>query len=103
MDEPRTRSGRDAARRARASPHPHLRSNARRTIQDALGRIASVHDIPIPLDCTDGFNEAYYGRPERLLDDGARLACSAWSLVPDETRDAYVEHLRRDLQDGAWD
>jgi hypothetical protein len=37
--------------------------------------------IPIPLDCTDGFNEAYYGRPKALLGPLARLSCSAWSLV----------------------
>ena len=36
--------------------------------------------VPIPLHCKDGFNEAYYGRPERFLDDGPRLACSAWSF-----------------------
>jgi len=72
------------------------------TIQDALGRMASVRDVPIPLDCTDGFNEAYYGRPERLLDDGARLACSAWSFVSDEVREEYVDSLRRDLRNGAW-
>jgi SAM-dependent methyltransferase len=72
-------------------------------IRACLG--ASVHEVsvPIPLDCTDGFNEAYYGRPERLLDDGARLACSAWSLVSADIRGASVEHLRRDLEDGTWD
>jgi len=37
--------------------------------------------VPIPLLCQDGFNEAYYGRPEKLLDDEARPACSAWSFV----------------------
>jgi SAM-dependent methyltransferase len=59
--------------------------------------------VPIPFDCSDGFNEAYYGRPEQLLHDGARLACSAWSFVSAETRDGYVDHLRRDLASGAWD
>jgi hypothetical protein len=59
--------------------------------------------VPIPLDCTDGFNEAYYGRPEHLLDEGARSACSAWSFVDVEARDQYVEHLRRDLESGRWD
>ena len=34
------------------------------------GRARSVL-VPIPLDCTDGFNEAYYGRPEGLLDPGS--------------------------------
>ena len=74
-----------------------------RAILGALGGSASEYSVPIPLDCTDGFNEAYYGRPERLLDDGARLACSAWSFVPAELREQYVAHLQRDLLSGAWD
>jgi SAM-dependent methyltransferase len=85
-----------------------LAAEARR--YPALGRIGavlggrvSVVPVPIPLDCRDGFNEAYYGRPERLLDDGARLACSAWSFVSTATAQAYVDHLRRDLADGSWD
>jgi hypothetical protein len=59
--------------------------------------------VPIPLRCLDGFNEAYYGRPERLLDERARTACSAWSLVSEATRKGYVEKLRQSLADGTWD
>ena len=66
------------------------------------GRVEEVR-VPIPLDCRDGFNEAYYGRPERLLDERARLACSAWSFVDAQTRERYVDHLRRDLEEGHWD
>jgi len=69
----------------------------------ALGGRAEVEQVPIPLDCVDGFNEAYYGRPERLLDAGARQACSAWSFVPPEAAEGYVEALRTDLESGAWD
>ena len=68
-----------------------------------LGGTREIVPVPIPLLCRDGFNEAYYGRPERLLDPGARLACSAWSFVSEETAAGYVEHLRRDLTSGAWD
>lgn len=68
-----------------------------------LGGAAEILPVPIPLQCRDGFNEAYYGRPERLLDPAARLACSAWSFVSEETSARYVEDLRRDLQSGAWD
>ncbi len=39
--------------------------------------------MPIPRDCTDGFCEAYYGRPEGLLNPSARSACSVWSFVDD--------------------
>jgi hypothetical protein len=73
-------------------------------IAETLGaETTTVTRVPIPLDCTDGFNEAYYGRPELLLDPGARQANSAWSFVEPEQREAYTEHLRRDLDSGAWD
>jgi SAM-dependent methyltransferase len=37
-------------------------------IRTALGGRTEVIPVPIPLDCTDGFLEAFYGRPEALLD-----------------------------------
>jgi SAM-dependent methyltransferase len=73
------------------------------TVVSALGGKATVLPIPIPLNCKDGFNEAYYGRPERLLEDGARLACSAWSFVDRSLCDDYIQHLGRDLDEGIWD
>ena len=57
----------------------------------------------MPLDCTDGFNEAYYGRPEALLDPAARLSCSAWSFPGPEVHDRFTRELTRDLADGRWD
>lgn len=72
-------------------------------ITEVLGGRSTVAPVPIPADCTDGFNEAYYARPERLLDPGARRACSAWSFVTPELREQYADHLRRDLASGAWD
>lgn len=72
-------------------------------IRAGLGTEIDIVPVPIPLDCRDGFNEAYYGRPEMLLDDKARLSCSAWSFVPPETASAYVDALRTALETGAWD
>ncbi|MFE4265354.1 class I SAM-dependent methyltransferase [Streptomyces sp. NPDC056883] len=69
----------------------------------ALGGTGTIRTVPIPLDCTDGFNEAYYGRPELLLDPAARQACSAWSFVDDAVREHFDRTLRRDLASGAWD
>jgi SAM-dependent methyltransferase len=68
-----------------------------------LGSRVQVLSVPIPLDCTDGFNEAYYGRPAALLDRGARLSCSAWSFVDDTVHDRFTAELSRDLADGTWD
>ncbi|MFD0147349.1 MULTISPECIES: class I SAM-dependent methyltransferase [unclassified Streptomyces] len=72
-------------------------------ISAALGGTVTVETVPIPLDCTDGFNEAYYGRPEMLLDPSARQACSAWSFVDDAAREHFDTTLRRDLDSGSWD
>jgi hypothetical protein len=72
-------------------------------IADALGRDIEVGVVEIPLDCTDGFNQAYYGRPELLLDAGARRANSAWSFVGDDIEQRFVRDLSRDLDEGAWD
>jgi SAM-dependent methyltransferase len=68
-----------------------------------LGGTGEVSAIPIPLDCRDGFNEAYYGRPEMLLEEGARLSCSAWSFPEASLVERYVESLRHALRSGAWD
>ena len=69
----------------------------------ALGGDIEVQPVPIPLDCIDGFNEAYYGRPEMLLDPGARLSCSAWSFVEPARVVRFEAELRRDLDSGQWD
>lgn len=72
-------------------------------IAGLIGRDVRVLAVPIPLLCRDGFNEAYYGRPEMLLRPEARLACSAWSFVPPDAAARFEAHLRRDLEDGRWD
>ncbi len=72
-------------------------------VADALGGTADILPVPIPLNCRDGFNEAYYGRPEMLLQAGARKANSAWSFVDPETVDRYVSHLGDDIETGVWD
>jgi SAM-dependent methyltransferase len=72
-------------------------------ISEGLGLPVAATVVPVPLDCTDGFNEAYYGRPEALLDPAARLSCSAWSFVGAAVHDRFCRDLGRDLADGTWD
>jgi SAM-dependent methyltransferase len=72
-------------------------------IAAALGRQVEIRTVPIPLDCTDGFNQAFYGRPEILLEPGARTANSAWSFVGPEVPDRFVRELSEDLESGEWD
>lgn len=68
-----------------------------------LGGEVTVTPVPIPFDCCDGFNDAYYGRPEMLLDPQARLACSAWSFVDPPAIARFESHLAADLASRAWD
>jgi hypothetical protein len=72
-------------------------------ITGALGGASRVDALPIPLLCRDGFGEAYYGRPEALLDPGARRANSAWSFLAEDEAAAAVAALQHDLDTGAWD
>jgi SAM-dependent methyltransferase len=72
-------------------------------LRAGLGGSPEVALVPVPLDCTDGFGEAYYGRPEALLDPGARQSCSAWSFVGPDATDRFERDLGRDLADGTWD
>lgn len=69
---------------------------------DGLGG-GAVQVVPVPWDCVDGFAEAYFGRPERLLDPGARRANSAWSFVDDAVHARFERELAADLESGAWD
>lgn len=71
-------------------------------VADLLGG-GEVRLVPIPLTCTDGFGEAYYGRPEALLDPGARRANSAWSFVDPAVHTRFERELGADLASGRWD
>ena len=68
-----------------------------------LGGRCEVRPVPVPIDCTDGFAEAYYARPERLLDPAVRRAQSAWGFVGPEAQERAVARLRAALESGAWD
>ncbi len=72
-------------------------------ILEVLGGRGEVLEVPIPIDCTDGFTETYYARPEAFLDPGVRAAQSAWAFIPDDAVARFDEHLRRDLTSGEWD
>jgi SAM-dependent methyltransferase len=72
-------------------------------ILEALGSEGEIIGIPIPFDCRDGFNEAYYGRPECLLEPAARLACSSWSFIDAAATARFEAALGSELANGAWD
>jgi len=72
-------------------------------IKNALGGNCEVVSIPIPLDCLDGFQEAFYGRPEAFLKKDVRLSQSAWGFLPKGVEEKLVKSLEDDLKSGEWD
>jgi Methyltransferase domain len=79
------------------------RDPAIRHICDVLGGVSTITDIPIPIDCTDGFTEAFYARPARFLDPAVRQSQSAWRFVGAEVEQRAMRHLQSDLESGEWD
>jgi SAM-dependent methyltransferase len=72
-------------------------------IAEALGGTADVVTVPVAHDCTDGFGEAYYARPEAFLDERVRAAQSGWVLADQAAVARGVARLADDLVSGAWD
>jgi SAM-dependent methyltransferase len=69
----------------------------------ALGGHTRVETIPTPSDCTDGFFEAFWNRPEALLNPSVRASQSMWALLPPGGEERIVGRLREALRSGAWD
>jgi hypothetical protein len=88
---------------------PELREVERRrfppvaAIAQALGPATEVRVVPVPRDCLDGFAEAYYARPEALLDPEVRAAQSAWGFLAPGVEERVVRDLEADLASGTWD
>lgn len=72
-------------------------------ITSALGGHCEVQKIPVPLNCIDGFQEAFYGRPEAFLNKQVRQSQSAWGFIPIEVEERYIENFARELASGEWD
>jgi SAM-dependent methyltransferase len=71
-------------------------------IREVLGGTSTVTEVPVPIDCVDGFTEAFYARPERFLDPDVRASQSAWGFVEPDAIARGVAKLRADLESGAW-
>jgi hypothetical protein len=72
-------------------------------IATALGGHTRVERIPTPGDCADGFFEAFWRRPEGLLDPAVRGAQSMWALLERDVEERIVKRLSAALRAGAWD
>ncbi len=69
----------------------------------ALGGNCEVKKIPIPIDCVDGFQEAFYARPEAFLQKEVRQAQSAWGFLKEGLEERIVAELKKELDSGEWD
>ncbi|HET9075659.1 MAG TPA: class I SAM-dependent methyltransferase [Acidimicrobiales bacterium] len=79
--------------------------------REAIGtsQVASVLDVvgaetvPIPIDCTDGFGAAFWGRPEAYLDPRIQQGMSWLAQLPAPVRACGAARLEADLRSGEWD
>jgi hypothetical protein len=69
----------------------------------ALGGRTRIEHISTPGDCVDGFFEAFWRRPEALLDPAIRGAQSMWALLDAGVEQRIVDRLVAALESGAWD
>jgi SAM-dependent methyltransferase len=69
----------------------------------ALGGRTRIEAVPTPADCRDGFFEAYWNRPEALLDPAVRSSQSLWPLIGREAEERIIGRLASDLDSGLWD
>jgi SAM-dependent methyltransferase len=69
----------------------------------ALGGHTRVEHLSTPGDCEDGFFEAFWRRPEALLDPEIRAAQSIWTLLQPGVEQRIVARLAEALDSGAWD
>ena len=58
---------------------------------------------PRPAIAQDGFFEAFWRRPEALLDPAVRGAQSVWTLLDPGVEERIVERLADALDSGEWD
>ncbi len=73
------------------------------SLPDLAGAIdARLEPVPIPWDCTDGFFEAYWRRPEAYLDEDVRRGISVWKAVGSDVEARTVHRLGDDLASGRW-
>jgi SAM-dependent methyltransferase len=72
-------------------------------VANGLGGTIRIEQIPTPADCVDGFFEAFWNRPEQLLDPEIRASQSFWAVAGPDAEKRMIDRLAADLESGAWD
>lgn len=67
-----------------------------------LGGTIKVAPVPIAGDCWDGFEGAYWRRPQAILDPAVWRGISLLSLISDRDRRQRMWDLAADLDSGRW-
>ncbi|MGX9787886.1 class I SAM-dependent methyltransferase [Mycobacterium sp. MMS18-G62] len=62
----------------------------------------TIHAVPVPHDCADGFAGAYWRRPEAYLDPQIRAGMSLFTQTTDASIDSQLSVLAADLRSGEW-
>ncbi len=73
-------------------------------LHTVIGALAARAVVPfeIPWDFSDGYQPAFWRRPEAYLDPSVRAASSTFAQLPGAIVEPAMERLRLDLQSGAW-
>ncbi len=61
-----------------------------------------VEVVPIPWNCSDGFQAAYWRRPEKYLDPAVRANISTFAQRAEAEFSPGLRRLERDITSGAW-
>ena len=70
-----------------------------------MARLLGAHTVrpfEIPFDFADGYQPAFWRRPEAYLDPWVRAASSTFAQLPDSVIEPAMERLRADIESGAW-
>lgn len=73
---------------------------------ERLGAVLDVREVrpvPVPIDCTDGFGAAFWGRPEAMLRPDVQAGMSFLAQLPAGARARGTSRLADDLASGRWD
>ena len=63
---------------------------------------ARVEAVQVPWDCTDGFQGAYWRRPQSYLEPEVQACMSALAQLPTDVVSRAMKQLATDLEDGTW-
>jgi hypothetical protein len=71
-------------------------------LEEWLGEI-EIREVPIPCDCKDGFQGAFWQKPEAYLDPAVRRGISTFEKLPSDAVDRGLARLSDDLRSGRWE